>query len=157
MQVQDKEKLAGLDVFEGLSAGQFESILACASEDSFQEGEIVIKESSLTSDLYVLLEGRVSVEIDFSAGKTTQREQIVRLRAGDVFGEIAFLKGKRRSAYVVAMDNIRVLRIDGDRARELFEQDKTLGYQVTRNLALIVSQRLIDTNFKWRQDMGRIG
>ncbi len=152
----DMEKMAGFEVFEGLETGQLKSIMECGSTETHTEGSVVLEESGLNSDLYVLLKGRASVEIDVTSGLQVRREPIVRLKPGDVFGEIAFLKAKRRSAYVKALDDLEVFRVQGDCARNLFEKDMALAYLLTRNLALILAQRLVDANFKWRQDMGRL-
>lgn len=110
----------------------------------------------MSSDLFIILDGRVSVEIELARGSDNIREQIVVLRKGDVFGKIAFLEGKRRSAYVVALDDIRVLKMKVKELNDKFTNNTGTGYLFMRNLAIILAHRLIDTNFMWRKDLGHI-
>ncbi len=153
-----RDEVASHEVFTGLTPGELDQILALGREERFEKNEAVIEESGVNSDLFLLLSGRVSVEIQMTrADGSRTREQIVRLRAPDAFGEIAFLEGKRRSAYVIASDNIRVLRVDGAKLRELFEDQNRIGYTVMKNLCLVLAHRLIDSNFRWRNEIARVG
>lgn len=72
------------------------AVMACGREASFDSGEVVIKESRVNSDLYLLPGGRASVEIEGTGFGGRRREQQVILRKGALFGEITFLKGKFR-------------------------------------------------------------
>lgn len=78
------------------------------------------------------------------------------MRAGDVFGEIGFLGGKRRSASVKAIENVSVLKINGKKLAEYFAGNTHTGYRMMRNLALILAQRITDVIFMLRDDIRRI-
>ena len=80
-------------------------------------------------------------------------QRLTTLREGDIFGEISFLEGKRRSAGAVAVDNISTLRIDGEKLYGLFDKNPRLGYVVMRNIGCILAQRLCDINFRWRDNI----
>jgi CRP/FNR family cyclic AMP-dependent transcriptional regulator len=150
------EQLARCEVFSGLTDAEIGSVAALAGEERHAGGEAVFEESSASTDLFVVLDGRVCVEIDAPAasGEGHEHLQLAVLREGEVFGEIAFLEGKRRSARVSAMDGVRVARLDGGRLQALFDTNPRLGYRVMSNLALVLAQRVVDVNFKWRQDRG---
>jgi CRP-like cAMP-binding protein len=152
----EREEIEAFDIFYGLQPDAIDLILSCSSVKSYNADDVIIEASSLNTDLYILMEGRVSVEIEVSLGEDYKREQIVLLRKGDVFGEVAFLEGKRRSAYVVALDDIRALKMDGQELYEIFDQHSRIGYRFMENLAIILAQRLIDTNFMWRNDFGNM-
>ncbi|MFH1885908.1 MAG: cyclic nucleotide-binding domain-containing protein [Pseudomonadota bacterium] len=153
-----REDVANHGVFTGLTPGEADQVLALAREERFEKNEVVIEESGINSDLFLLLSGRVSVEIQMTrADGSRTREQIVRLRAPDTFGEIAFLEGKRRSAYVIASDDIQVLRINGEKLRALFESNNHIAYTIMCNLCLTLANRLIDSNFRWRNEIARVG
>ena len=77
------------------------------------------------------------------------------MRAGDVFGEIGFLGGKRRSAYVKAIEKVSVLKINGKRLAEYFAGNTNTGFRRMRNLALILTQRITDVIFMLRDDIRR--
>ena len=104
----------------GLNDEQVAVLSSSAAEEHHAQGAIVFEESSVSADFYVVLEGRVCVEIQSPAHNSggEERLQLAVLREGDVFGEIAFLEGKRRSARICALDDVRVVRF----ARAAFAQ-----------------------------------
>ncbi len=151
----DSERIANFKAFEGLSGQEIDAVLAISEELTFDSDQVVLEESSLGSNVYLLLEGRVGVGLgtsEFCRYCKEERELAI-LRKGDVFGEMAFLLGRRRSARVRAIDKIRVLKMDGERLRDLFEANNHAGYLVMRNLAAILAQRLVDLNFRWRESI----
>lgn len=87
-----------------------------ASEDAhfrmYNPGELLIRQGSSDRSLFIILSG--SVAVTGSAGGTV----LAVLRAGDIFGEMAFLTDTRRTANVVARDAVIALKLDS----VLFEQ-----------------------------------
>ncbi|MBF0284288.1 MAG: cyclic nucleotide-binding domain-containing protein [Magnetococcales bacterium] len=148
----DIAALKALNLFEGLSDDQLTTLAPLMREASFTPDQLVLERSSLSADLFVLLEGRVSVEITTVGyyGGETSTMQLAILRPGDIFGEIAFLDGRRRSAAVTALDSLRVLQLERERALALFDLDPHMGYVIMRNVALVLAQRLIHMTFMWR-------
>jgi len=79
-----------------------------ASEETFKDGQVIIREGSPGDWVYVILSG--SVEISRTVqGKTYVIET---LRQGEVFGEIGFIGGGRRSATAKAIGETTVGVID---------------------------------------------
>lgn len=148
------EEIAKLKIFNGLRPEAIEAIISLSQEVFYNNKEIIIEESSPNLGLFVLLEGRVRVEIEKTRYNNDQKEKVelVVLRSGDIFGEIAFLEDTRSSAYVTAIDKIRVMQIDRKKLSELIDRDDHLGYVLMRNLAIILSNRLVNLNFKWRSE-----
>jgi len=67
---------------------------------------------------------------------------------------MGLLKGRRRSARVVAYGGaVHAIQFNGQKLYELFERYNHIGYLVMHNLASILSDRLIDVNFMWRDDI----
>jgi CRP-like cAMP-binding protein len=155
--MMDTKQLSDCPVFGGLSDDELQEILSFCREEVFKNEDIIQEDSTATSDLYVLVEGRVSIEFEMWPPDmdAQDRAQLAILRPGDVFGEIAFLKGKRRSANVKAIDETRVLQIDGQRLNDLFQKSPHIGYTVMRNMALILAQRIENINFMWRDEVRR--
>lgn len=144
------QAISEYSIFSGLNAAELESLINVMTEVNFETNMHILQESTLSSDLYILKSGRVSIELDISSYTTGSREQIVILRPGDIFGEVAFLENKRRSAHVIALDPVTAFKMDGAQLKQLFMLNHKIGYIVMQNIALTLSQRLIDTNFKWR-------
>ena len=142
-----KKRLAKYQIAEGLLSDELDDVILCCDVLEFKDGESIIKEHSLSSSLYILEDGKVSVQIEVSLDDKESLEEIAVLEAGDVFGEIAFLEEWRRSACVIAIGDITVLKLDGDRLNWLFERNNHIGYVMMRNLGLILARRLMDTNY----------
>jgi CRP-like cAMP-binding protein len=150
-------ELAQSRLFQGIATQDLEPIMRCGEELRCDNEEIIYEDSGYSSDLYVLLDGRVSVEVDVSHLSKDGRDriQLAVLTPGDVFGDIAFLEGKRRSAAVRAIEAARMFRLDGTKLHHLFMTQPSMGYTVMRNLALILAQRIADFNFMWRDEIRR--
>jgi len=153
------DKARPSELLAGLGTEECKAIVEHGQETAFENGEIIFEESTRSSDLYLILEGRVAIEISAPGedGMTEGRLVLALLRDGEVFGEIGFLGGSRRSARVSALNAVKVLRFDGAKLNELFDARPEVGYRVMRNLASILAQRVVDVNFKWRQDRGAAG
>ena len=80
------------------------------SEDAhfrvYSSGEMLIRKGCSDSSLFILLAGTVS--ITDGTGETV----IAVLRAGDIFGEMAFLTDTRRTANVIARESVIALKLD---------------------------------------------
>lgn len=150
-----KEKISGFKIFKGLSPEELDEIIPLCIEEKFNEDEVIIEEDSKGSDIYIILKGRVSVEIrTFSPQPLGNSSRLLSmLREGEVLGEISFLEGKRRSARAIAMDKLSVLIIDGKKLYKLFNRNNHLGYLIMRNIGSILAQRLCDINFRWRDNI----
>ncbi len=150
-----KEIISEFKIFKGLSLEELDKIIPLGIEKKYDEDEVIIEEDSKGSDIYVILKGRVNVEIKMSSSQSSGSSgmRVTTLREGEVFGEISFLEGGRRSAGVIALDKISVLKIDGEKLYKLFDRDNHLGYLIMRNISSILSQRLCDINFRWRDNI----
>lgn len=78
----------------------------------YNSGEMLIRQGSSDQSLFIILTGTVNVTE--GAGGTF----LAVLRAGDIFGEMAFLTDTRRTANVVARESVIALKLD----RVLFER-----------------------------------
>ncbi len=142
-----KKRLAKYQIAAELSSDELDDVILCCDVLSLKKGEAIIREHALTSSLYILEEGRVSVQMEVEYEDHSCMDELAILEAGDVFGEMAFLEKWRRSAQVVALEDIVVLKLDGQRLNDLFDRKNHIGYLMMRNLGLILARRLMDTNF----------
>ena len=73
-----------------------------ASEETFKEGDIIFKEGSAGDWVYVILSG--SVEVSKKAGG--KKFVVAVLHENEVFGELSFLGGIRRTATALALEDV---------------------------------------------------
>ncbi|MBU0544773.1 MAG: cyclic nucleotide-binding domain-containing protein [Proteobacteria bacterium] len=152
-----KKQKTIFNILEGLNDSEKNSILSLGQEVTYNKGASILIESVRTSEIYIIMEGRVSIDIgsvSFDKG-IRAKIQLAVLRQGDIFGEMAFLENQRRTANVTAIDKLNVIKIDRNNLLELFDKYNYIGYIFMRNLSFILSQRLEDANFMLRDDIKR--
>ena len=109
--------LKDLDIFLGFSSGELGKIEGLLVRDTFCKGDSVITEGDTDRDLYLLTRGSVSVKIKLPLSDGEKR--LFTFSAGVVFGEMALLDGKPRSAQVQADENSEVYRLSYDNFEKL--------------------------------------
>ncbi len=99
----DSDHLKTLPFFSSLSDEARDTVSAFASERTVSAGETLVREGEYTYTLIVIETGTADV---VKAG-----EVIASLGPGDVFGEMAILSGRERTADVVATSPMRLITL----------------------------------------------
>jgi len=127
--------LARSPLFEGLARDELEEILGLMRPVEFEAGTPICREGDPGTSLFVLVDGLADVL--YPGGDETE----VRLRGGDVIGEMSLVTGEVRSATVLAAIPTTALELDeGAFATVLVRYPG-----VPANLSRIVSRRLART------------
>lgn len=96
--------VAAIPLFESLSVRQQEALAERSEEVEVTAGAVLIEEGAEGDRFFAVLEGGVVV--------TKGGREVARLGPGDHFGEIALVRGIRRTASVSASGPTRLLAID---------------------------------------------
>ncbi len=81
-----------------------------ANEETYSNGQIIFNESSPGDWVYIILSGNVEIFRAINGKKYV----LSHLKAGDVFGEMAFLGNTKRSASAAAIGDTVIAAIDKD-------------------------------------------
>jgi len=100
---QTATALAGVPLFSGFSKRELNRLAGDTDELTFGPGEAVVREGDLGETMFVVLEGEGKV---VRSGK-----KVGTVLPGDFFGELAAIDAQPRSASVVAVTPLRVLRL----------------------------------------------
>jgi CRP-like cAMP-binding protein len=122
---------------KGLSAEHIEKLLAMASEVRFIADEIIFREGEKSDFFYLLLSGRVALEVRTS-GHTLR---VQTLGVGDELGWSSFLEDETRRFQARALVQVHALRFEGARLRKACAEDRELGYALAYRLLQVVSNR----------------
>jgi CRP-like cAMP-binding protein len=76
------DMLASVDLFQGLTRKELDSVHAMSREQSFSEGAVVAAEHAAAGRFYLILEGKATVTV----GEVNRA--LATLGPGDYFGEI---------------------------------------------------------------------
>ena len=132
------------DFMAGLARSEVEQILGLSEIKSFAKGELILVEGDQADMFYILAEGRVSIYLDHNG----DRHELRQLSAGDYFGEMALLNNDKRSASVVAQDNVVLYGISKTCFKELTQSHPELTARITRHIVerseeLILREHLV--------------
>ncbi len=104
-----RDFLAKHDLLGHLTPEELDRLLAPARVERVDEGRVLFRKGDPGDRLYVVLSGRISIGTTSEAGKELVFNVLGR---GEVFGEIALLDGKARTADATAMAESHLLVLD---------------------------------------------
>jgi CRP-like cAMP-binding protein len=130
--------LRGLKLLAGLTPGQLEDVSRRLKPVRYRQGEVIIREGQAGHEMYLMESGRVRVV----RGQGQDAVVLDEMGAGDLFGEMALLTGKPRSATVVALTDLNLWMI----AQSDFDELVTAYPNLALALSRLLSERLRDTD-----------
>lgn len=77
--------------------------MAETSKHIFPKGKVIIRQGSAGTSAFIIVKGSVEVYRENALGK---KEVLAVLKEQDIFGEMALIDSKPRSANVVALDDV---------------------------------------------------
>jgi CRP/FNR family cyclic AMP-dependent transcriptional regulator len=109
-QARRRELLAGHFLLQHLSPGELDELLRFARERRHPDGEVIFRRGDPGTSMMAVLDGRVRIGFGSEGGKEIT---LALLGPGSVFGEIALVDGKGRTADAAAFDGpCRLLVLD---------------------------------------------
>jgi CRP-like cAMP-binding protein len=133
-----------------LSSHHIAALASMATEATFAEDELVLVDGQCSQNLYLVLDGSVSVELH------TQRftVSVQALGAGQAFGWSSLLDDQDTLFQVRARERTTVLRLDGATLNEACRADTALGYEILHRALKLVAGRVQATEEKFAEMCG---
>lgn len=138
---RDARRLAlmGSPLFAAMTPAELDSVLNMAAESRFRRGQTIFQKDDAGSSLMAVLGGRVRISTVSAEGKEVTLNVI---SPGEVFGEIALLDGKPRSADATAIEDTTLLVLE----RRDFMPFVLNNQDLTARLLAILCERLRRTS-----------
>lgn len=137
----DIEINAKRDLFldQDLSHMEANFLSTLSREEGFDEGDTIFREGDEGDKLYFVLDGsvRISRKIPGSG-----EEALAILERGELFGEMALVDGRPRTADAVAHADVKLLSIEASVLERLLDIDKMSSARLLKLLCGTVSRRL---------------
>ena len=133
-------------LFRNLNAVELNALGQIAQELAFSPGQPIFKEGDPGDGVYMLKDGMV--EISASVANNTERA-IAQVHPGELFGEMAVLEVKPRSATARAAQNSAAYFIPRDELLAMVQRSPVLALELLRE----ISQRLREFNQRYIQEM----
>ena len=126
------------DLFWGLSQSIIQSITAKAVQQVFRAGDIVFKAGDPADCFYVMIKGRVKLEL-----QATGRKVYCSNRVGEIFGWSALIGREEYSATVICEQQTMVLKFHKGDLYHLLDHDAESAAIFYKQLAFALGNRLL--------------
>ena len=133
----DSLSLYDLSLFQGLDIPTARKYLNNAEHHLLPKGEILLSPRSDNDDLYVVLSGVLSVHLD-----SPSSDLIATINIGECAGEMSLFDEGTPSAYVIAADDSRILKMSGEMVWDMI--DHCEGF--AKNFLHLASSRMRTSN-----------
>ena len=112
LEAPNLDLLLGLEPLSGISRDELEKITNLMERQVYAPGETLIYEATEATQFFILIQGKLDVVKNMEDGQVELLNVIE--RSGELFGEMALVEDKPRSAGIIARDESEVLVIHKD-------------------------------------------
>jgi len=114
-----EEPVSGIPEFlSSLPEDEARKLVSSIKSQLFSPGQRIIEEGDSGDSIFLIKAGQADV-VSHILGKEIE---LATLSVGDVFGEVAFLTGRPRTASVIAIDKLEIIEFDRIILEEMFEK-----------------------------------
>ena len=131
--------------FEKYTEEQLQKIASVSSVKEFKVKEIIFEQYDELTELYVLLQGSLSLGISLPKDK---RIHLGTIEEGQLFSWSAIFPPYISTAWVMAVTPGKVIAIDARKLNAEIEKDCDFGFKTMSKIAQTISHRLSDTRFQ---------
>ena len=125
--------LQGLEPFSGIHPKELEKISSLMQRQLFASGEVLIEEGAVANQFFVMIKGRLEV-VKSIEGDDKEVLNVID-RSGELFGEMALVEDKVRSAGIVAKEESEVLVVQKEGFLELVNHFPQFTIEVARSIS----------------------
>lgn len=131
--------LAQLQIFEGLPESAAQKVCDALIVKDYSANETILNEGDQVQALWIILEGKCVVSRCCRPG---DERVLADLEAGDVFGEMSFVRTAPHSASIQTRSKVTVAAYRRDDFQKLFETNAPEACQIYGNIASVLAERL---------------
>lgn len=135
-----KDLLKKIKLFGDLKTMEWEELRKITRTQKYEEGDIIFSEGDASTELYLLFEGEVEIQIHVAPQLAESTVYIV--RPYDVFGEFAFVDPKPRSASARCKERSTLGIIKREDFEDLTKSFPRIGLNFYQTLVRLLSERL---------------
>lgn len=127
-----------IQLFAGLRPFQAKIVTLMGELKTFAKGQAIIRQGEMGNEMYVMISGKADVLINASG---TPRH-VGEMTRGDVFGEMGIIRHHKRTANVIATEDVEVLAVNEQFLTRVKRRYPRIATELFFNLSKILSDRL---------------
>jgi len=135
--------LKNIPLFYNLKTIELVKFSRILHQRNFFQNEFIFHEKEPGAGMYIVKSGTVKI---FLKGNDGQEHELARLEKGDFFGEMALIDESPRSASAIALEDTELLGFFRADLINLMDRDPILSSKILMHLAIVLAQRLRQTN-----------
>ena len=116
------------------------------TEHNFAPKQDILVEDNDGSDVFLIREGKVAVLI---GGGNSE----VVLGKDDLIGEMSFLLGNKRTASIVAKEDVQCWSVNVHNMEKIFDTDAPLATKFYKSLGSLIANRLVNDSKRYTQNL----
>ncbi len=135
--------------FNGLDDTQLKKVIGYFPIITGRKGQILIQEGMESSDLFLVLEGRLEVvkrdsfgDGSFSSSERSTRFRLAAISGGDIIGELSFVTGNARSATITCITPSELLSISRVQFDLLEHMHPQIYSRMLKNILTNIAERV---------------
>jgi SulP family sulfate permease len=132
--------LEEMDIVNGFTPDEMEVLKKRLHQETYKEGDPIFHEGDPGRDMYFLTKGSVSVKIRLR--ERNQLKRIFTFNSGVIFGEVALLDGKPRSADIWSEEDTEVYRLSLDDFNVFRRKNPEIAIKLIQNMARTLTRHL---------------
>lgn len=144
------EDLKKIRFFDNYTDKQLKTITSMSSIKEFKVKDIIFEQYDELCEVYVLLEGSLSLGISLAKEK---RIHLGTIEEGQLFSWSAVFPPYISTAWVMTIKPAKVIAVDAKKLNKEIEADCDFGFKTMSKIAQTISNRLSDTRFQLMNQM----
>jgi CRP-like cAMP-binding protein len=134
--------LKSVTVFAGIDDAKLNALCAKCRLVSVRKGEKVITEGTISSEIYIIIKGRLKIVLNADGNNI----DLLELHEGHCVGEASVIGVQSHSASVFALEDAELMELSRTTLMNMAQNDKDLFSLIILNIARELARRLYNTD-----------
>ncbi|MBW1799267.1 MAG: SLC26A/SulP transporter family protein [Deltaproteobacteria bacterium] len=136
----EEASLENLDILQGLSEDELKIVRRFLHLEHYDHGDLVFRQGEKSNALFCITKGAADITIQLP--DTRRKKRLATLSAGTIFGEMALLDDKPRSANVEVKEPLTCYRLALEDFERLKQDFPNISIIIATNIGRIMASRL---------------
>ena len=134
-----RDILKEVSIFHGLSENNLQALEEKMILTVYKKGDFIFREGELGQELYILVEGHVSV---LKKDREGHEHEIIELKGGTLFGEMSLIDIQKRAASIRVLSETTIAILNYSSLLDVYHDNLELFTKIVLNIAREISRRL---------------